>query len=59
MLCDNTEGWDGLRGKLKREEMYIYIYIYTHTHMYKMLTNFVALLYGRNQHNVVKQYSSN
>ena len=50
MLCDNTEGWDGLRGKLKREEIYIY--------MYKMLTNFVALLYGRNQHNVVKQYSS-
>ena len=35
------------RGEIKKEGIYIYSY------------NWFALLYGRNQHNMVKQLSSN
>ena len=45
MLYDDLEGWDGVGvgGRLKREEI--------------IVTD--VLLYGRNQHNIVKQLSSN
>ena len=44
-LCDDLEGWDGM-GEAQRKGRY-----YT----YEWLT----LLYGRNQHTIVKQLSSN
>ena len=35
MFCDDLDGWDwGVRGRLKREGIYMYIYIYTHTHIH-------------------------
>ena len=45
MLYDDLEGWDGVvvGGRLKREKI--------------IVTD--VLLYGRNQHNIVKQLSSN
>ena len=48
---NKLEGWDGWeeRGRFKwREHMYTYVYIAPH-----------ILKYGRNQHNIVKQLSSN
>ena len=47
MLCDNLGGGWGGGGRLKREERYIYNY-----------DEFTSL-YNRNQHNTVKQLSSN
>ena len=45
VLCDNIEGWDeGEVGRrIKRRGVY----------------DWLTLLYGRNQHNIVKQLSSN
>ena len=42
MLCDNLKGWDGMGGRFKREETYVYMWLF-------------LLMYGRNQHNIVKQ----
>ena len=39
------------RNKKKREGIYTYIYIYNY--------NWFVLLYGRNQHNILKEFSSN
>ena len=48
MLCDNLEGWDGVGGRrFQRKERYIYTY------------SSFTLLYGRNQHYIVKQLPSN
>ena len=45
-LCDNLEVWVGVGRRLKREgHMYTYVWF--------------LLLYGRNQHNIVKQLSFN
>ena len=45
-LCDNLEVWVGVGQRLKREgHMYTYVWF--------------MLLYGRNQHNIVKQLSFN
>ena len=48
-LCDNLEGWDGMEDKRevlrRREHMYTY--------------GWFILMYGRNQHNIVKQLFSN
>ena len=43
MLYDDLEGWDGVVGRLRREEM--------------IVTD--VLVYGRKQHSIVKQLSSN
>ena len=47
VLCDNLRrrGWDEVGGRFKRQGTYIY--------------GWMVLMYGRNQHNVVKQLSSN
>ena len=48
LLCDNLEGWDELgvgRRLGGREHAYTY--------------DWFTLLYGRNQHNILKQLSSN
>ena len=42
-LCDNLEGWEG--GSRRRGYMYTY--------------GWITLLYGRNQHNIVKKLASN
>ena len=51
MLCDDLEGKDGgLGGRLMRKgDKYIYIYSYDR----------FSMLYSRDQHNIVKQLSSN
>jgi len=53
MLCDNDlEGWDeGRGGNLKKEVILVLINQYNY--------DWFVLLYGRNQHNIVKQFSSN
>ena len=53
VLCDDLEGWEGGGGRegQEGEDIYMYIYIYTY--------NWYTVLYGRNQHNFVKQFSSN
>ena len=47
-LCNNLEGWDGERGgrQVKREGPYVYLWL-------------IYLMFGRNQHNTVKQLSFN
>ena len=42
---------------LKKEGIYIYIYIYTYTYIYNY--DRLALLCGRSQHDIVKQFSTN
>ena len=44
VLCDNLEGWDQVGGgrRFKREGPYLYTY------------DWFTLMYGRNQHNIVK-----
>jgi len=52
MLCDNLEGWDdGVGGRFEREG--------THTHTHTHACGSFTLLYDRNQHNILKQLSSN
>ena len=49
MLCDDLGGWDGGWGdgrEVKREEIYAYLPP-------------ICVLCGRNQHDIVKQLSSN
>ena len=48
-LCDNLEEWDGVGGGREVQEG---------GDMYTPMADFM-LLYGRNQHNIVKQLSSN
>ena len=50
----NHNNWR-VEGRLNREGIYIYIYLHTHTQSY----GWFMLLYSRNQHNFVKQLSSN
>ena len=48
VLCDNLEGWDGVGGGREvLEEGGVYTY------------GWFMLMYGRNQHNTVKQLASN
>ena len=47
VLCDNLEGWDGGGREVQEEEDIMYTY------------GWFVLIYGRNQHNIVKQLSSN
>ena len=51
MLTDDLEGWEGRKAQ-EGGDIYICIYIY-------MYNDRFALLYSRNQHNIVKQFSSN
>ena len=51
-MITKKDGWDR-GGRLKRDGIYIYIYIYIYN--YDRFT----LLYGRNQHNIIKQLLSN
>ena len=57
MLCDDLEGWDGRRVGGSREGINIYIYIIGDIYIYNH--GWFALLYSRNQYNIVKQLSSN
>ena len=51
VFYDDLEGWDeGREGRLEREGIYIYIYVYIYIYNYGCF----MLLYGRNQHNIVK-----
>ena len=43
--CSNLEGWDGVGGSRGRAHMYAYVWF--------------MLMYGKNQHAIVKQLSSN
>ena len=45
-LCDNPEGWNRVGRRFKREEMYSYLWL-------------LQLMYGRNQHNILRQLSFN
>ena len=44
-LCDNLEEWDGVGGPRGKG----------HVHAY----GWFMLMYGRNQHTIIKQFSSN
>ena len=55
-LCDDLEGWNWEGGREAQEEGDIYIYIYIY--IYIIMTDF-ELLCGRNQHSIIKQFSSN
>ena len=44
VLCDNVEGWDRVGGSRGRGHMYTY--------------GWFMLMYGKNQHNIVKQLSN-
>ena len=48
VLCDGLEGWDGggVRGRFKRKGIYIHLQL-------------IHVIIHRNQHNIVKQLSSN
>ena len=50
LLCDNLEGWDGVGGG--REES-------PRGRGYMCTSGWFMLMYGRSQHNIVKQLSSN
>ena len=43
MFWDDLEGWGGVGGRFKRDVTYVYLFM---------------LLYGRSQHNIVKQLFS-
>ena len=47
VLCDNLEEWDGVEAGREVQEGNMYTY------------GWLMLMYGRNQHNIVKQLSSN
>ena len=61
VLCDDLEGQDleWVRGRLKREEMYVYIYNYIYNYIYIYETSVYTVFYSRDQHNIAKQLSSN
>ena len=51
VLCDSSEVWDGVGGwggRFKREGAYVYL-----------PNGWFTVIYGSNQHNIVKQLSSN
>ena len=58
-LCDNSEGWDRVGGGREVQEGG-YMYSYGYTYVYHTYTyGWFMLMYGRNQHNIVKKLSSN
>ena len=51
MLCASLEGWDGVEGRREAQDGG------GHTDTY--INGPFTLLYGRNQHSIIKQLSSN
>ena len=45
VLSDNPKGWE-VGGRFKKERVYVYLWL-------------IHVMYGRNQHNILKQLSSN